>query len=456
MPLAKGYRDPFKDDDAALPAKPVGPIGQTDMIPMARPVMDAPPPRPAFKMSEIPMTEDNQVDYAGLAKQMYGRNAQQFDENEVTRDDIENNASQSKMRALMTGFSNAAAKAGGTESGVGAVAKAFDESDAGLLNARKSLASEGYKQGIDSLKEMEDAPLRMIKAQQFKDTNDPNSKLSQFSRDFYKKLMNGAELPANMSANDIAAFAPDIVKKAEAEAERVFKKEMNEDNQKFDSSEKTKAFYRDLKKQKDGFENQKEMADINFENKRMVEKEKRFRIGKAKQIEDTQFSIGDKKLAAQYSAGAGSINNNVGVLEQRLNVLKNAKTKEDKVAIAYTMLKSINSLQNSDAVSADEARMLAMELVPYLVNDLRSGKPKIGIDMDGFIRKSEALIKAGYDAAHENTRLYNDLYKQYDPEFEAMSYAKTGSQYAGKTGASGDGQSAERKVWTPPSQTAGR
>jgi len=436
MPLAKGYKDPFKDDDTALPADPVGPIGQTDMMPPARPAMEMPKPQP-MRMSDIPMTPDNQVDYAGLAKQMYGRNAQQFDENQVTREDLENNARQSQMRALMTGFANAAAKAGGTESGVGATAKAFDESDNALLNARKGLASEGYKQGMDSLKEMQSAPIEMIKAKQLQDSTDPNSELSRFSRDFYKRIMGGVALPDNMSANDIAKFAPDAVRVAQDQAQRDFQREMTKQSQ---------AFQRNQQQQ--SFNQQKQLADLNNEARQEMAEMRAAAAGKdnvyARLAEPEKIMV--KELSTSASKKLVVANQIDGFLKQ----FDKAKTAEEKSRVGQQMIKLLNSTEGADAVGAEEARRLANELEIFTFKS-PSGLPRLGQDLQGFRERAMAVRESVQDAVKANRDQVRSIYEEFAPG----SSGGTATIISQPSQSQGQPQT-KRPVWTPPSQTAGR
>jgi hypothetical protein len=406
MPLSKNYKDPLKK------ATPKGVVQPLETMPDARDPLDIPDVR-------VP------INYTKLAEDMYGNATKQFKENQVTREDIDSARDQSRLRALMTGFSNAAATAGGTKSIFGETARALDDAQTIELNNRAKLSDQGLGNVKASLQEMAESPLRTIKAEQLRqqneqliqknkeiqDSNDPNSELSKFSRDYYRTLMPGkSQLPATMSATDLAKFSPDIARAAAAEADRKFKLQL--------LGRKTKA-------------------DINAEDRRRLAADKKGDAVFRNMAEpDKQEILSLSKSTAFKKSLSFQIK---GFMEQ----WNKSKTDADKTRIGTQMVKLINSLQGPDAVGVEEVRRLSNELLFYTTLDPNTGLPRIGRqDLPGFVKRVFGVASSLDNAIKANDAEVLGIYKQYSPDGGAFGARKAQAKEEIKSG--------NRKVWTPP------
>ena len=424
MPLDPKYKDPFKK--IVPPVAEEGPSNSLAVTEPSQPEDDEP-----FKLANVPLFTDaqgkKQVDYSNLAQGMYKSRAQDYDDNKVSRQELDDASDRAAANTLIGGFSKASAAMGGTKSSVPETAEALNKEAASNLQARNSMANLGYDNAQKALGEMQSAPLKMQQADEILKSTDPNSELSKFAREHYQSIMGGKRtLPANMSAADLAKFSPDIVRIASDKMQRDFQRELSRSSQNFQAKQGEVGFERDLM-----------MNDIKAEQARQLRQAEIERKGKASLIED-KMNLADKKAINLLTDQTATVRFAGSMLGSRAQEMRAAKTDRDKIAIGQTMLKAINSMQGADAVALGEVKILANELFPVTLQGV-DGLPRVGTDIPGFLRKVDALIRAANTSSNFAAKEINKVYQKYDPTFEAVQVDQTQEQQSNP----------ERRVWTP-------
>jgi hypothetical protein len=413
MPLSKYYKNPFEAETAD--------DGE----------MAGPPPAPP-------------LDYNRLYTDSLQRGMESADQNRVTLDDIDANQRQQTLRNVLSGFSQAAANVGGTQTVVPGVAQGFDEADKAALGARDRLASQGMQEqqrAIEGLQNEEFRPLKLEgtqlqleadrrKAAMDAEATNPNSAISQQVRQYYKDKI-GIPFPENISAADIKAYGGDI-------------KDIMFQDRGF-------AQQQALQRQSQAFNANQAAADRNF---RLAEREKDrelqeslMALRSASNPKDRAYNslpepqkIAVKELSTDASKKQGIANQIDGYLKQ----WNEAKTDTGRTQIGQQMIKLLNSAQGQDAVGAEEARRLANELEPYTLKS-PSGLPRLGQDLKAFKTRAEAVREALKNTVKTNQEQVQQIYQQFAPDSPAAQPLNTPAQP----------QQTGRRIWSP-TQQAGR
>jgi hypothetical protein len=424
MPLDPKYKDPFKK---VLP--PPQEEGPSNSLAITEPY-EQQEPEP-FKLANVPLFTDaqgkKQVDYSNLAQGMYKSRAQDYDDNKVSRQELDDSRDRSTANTIIAGLSKASAAVGGTQTYVPETADALNKEAASNLQARTSMANKGYDDAQKSLGEMQEAPLKMQKADEILKATDPNSELSKFTRKYYQGVMKSKQgLPETMSAADLSKIAPDIVRIASDQMQRDFQRELSRSSQNFQAKQGELGFERDVA-----------MNDMKAEQARQLRQAEIEKQGKAKLIED-RMNLAEKKAVNLLTDQTATVRFAGSMLDSRAQEMRAAKTDRDKIAIGQTMLKAINSMQGADAVALGEVKILANELFPVTLQGV-DGMPRVGTDIPGFLRKVDALIRAANSSANFASKEINKVYQKYDPTYEAMTVDQDTQQQPNP----------ERRVWTP-------
>jgi hypothetical protein len=411
MPLSKYYKNPFE-------------VETVDDGEMA-----GPPPAPP-------------LDYNKLYTDSLQRGMESADQNRVTRDDIDANQRQQTLRNVLSGFSQAAANVGGTQTVVPGVAQGFDEADKDALGARDRLASQGMQEqqrAIEGLQNEEFRPLKLegtkLQVEGARRQNDmqvqaadPKSSLSQNIRTFYKDRV-GINFPDNISALDIESYVKDpaLTKMAYEnqwklmQANQNFSRQQAEENRMFRMEERERD------------------RQTMIENAKLRNESNLNPNAKAYNALPEPQKIAVKELSTSAAKKQVISNQIEGFLDQ----WKKSSSNAEKTRVGQQMIKLLNSTEGQDAVGAEEARRLANELEPYTWKS-PTGLPRLGQDLKGFENRIEAVRNSLMNAVKTNQAQVMDIYQEFAPE--TMPQTRTVPQNPTPAG---------RRIWSP-NQQAGR
>jgi hypothetical protein len=422
MPLDSKYKDPFKKEPPPEEASNSLAITSPQQYEEAEP----------FKLANVPLFTDaqgkKQVDYSNIAQGMYKTRAQDYDDNKVSRQELDDSRNRSNANTIIAGLSKASAAMGGTQSYVPETAAALNEQDARNLATRKAFANHGYENAQQALGDMQEAPLRMQKSDEILKSTDPQSELSKFSREYYQRLMGGKRvLPDSMSAADIAKFSPDIVRIASDKMQKDFQRELSRNNQQFQQQQGDLGYQRELELNDMKAQRAMELSEAKGENKKRIDQDFNALPKLAqKRVEELNGDVNKKTI----------ITNQIdGYLEQ----YDKATNSAEKSRVGQQMIKLLNSTLGADAVGAEEARRLANELEPFTLKG-PNGLPRIGQDLAGFRDRADQVRQSLRNAVKMNENAITETFKQYVPDYkENTSILETGTST----------QPPQRRVWTP-------